>query len=403
MALTKADVFLWDHLRKAGLLPASPTVLEIGQANWYGDAPLPDGCPETEPFAIARWYYQQTLAPSRMVAIDMSGTEAALRLDLNEPVGLSKMFDATDGGNLFDITINTGTAEHVFNQAQLFRTIHDWTKPGGLMVHAAPVGAGWFDHGLYTYSPELFNLLAEANSYQFLAAFYFDIDTAEIGTDLSFQARTMAYMALRKTKDEPFRYPMQTRLAAPRRVHFYDRIPGWFTRADGHVQAYHEAVRAAPSPAVFVEVGVWEGRSTAFLAVEIANSGKAIALHCVDNFATPNNDQMSRILSKQGGSVLESFQKNLIGSPVPLTVHRGDSVRVAESFADGSIDWCFIDASHDYESVRADIQAWSPKIKRGGVLAGHDYDADTDPGVVRAVGELLPGHVVSGRCWKVRV
>ena len=49
------------------------------------------------------------------------------------------------------------------------------------------------------------------------------------------------------------------------------------------------------------------------------------------------------------------------------------SLSAAATFDADSIDYVFLDAAHDYESVRADIAAWWPKIKPGGWFAGHDY------------------------------
>jgi predicted O-methyltransferase YrrM len=50
------------------------------------------------------------------------------------------------------------------------------------------------------------------------------------------------------------------------------------------------------------------------------------------------------------------------------------SLEAAALIPDGSLDLVFIDAAHDYPSVRADIDAWRPKVRAGGVLSGHDYD-----------------------------
>lgn len=95
-----------------------------------------------------------------------------------------------------------------------------------------------------------------------------------------------------------------------------------------------------------------------------------------------------------------------------VNVFKGESPGVANIFADGIADLVFIDGAHDYRSVMADILAWKPKVRPGGVLAGHDFDTDYDPalvvfespydhgpggvhyGVIRAVKQLLPGFEV---------
>ena len=50
----------------------------------------------------------------------------------------------------------------------------------------------------------------------------------------------------------------------------------------------------------------------------------------------------------------------------------GDSADSAAGFADGSVDFVYLDADHSYDGVTRDIRAWKPKMKRGGVMGGHD-------------------------------
>jgi hypothetical protein len=63
------------------------------------------------------------------------------------------------------------------------------------------------------------------------------------------------------------------------------------------------------------------------------------------------------------------------------TVLRMTSAKAAHEFDDGQLDFAYLDAQHSYEAVKEDIRLWAPKIRKGGVLGGHDY---------------LDGHVKAG-------
>ncbi len=63
-----------------------------------------------------------------------------------------------------------------------------------------------------------------------------------------------------------------------------------------------------------------------------------------------------------------------------------------------TIDFCFIDGSHEYEDVKKDILAYLPKVKKGGILAGHDYDRIWQ-GVINAVDEILGKVEVMNGSW----
>lgn len=76
-----------------------------------------------------------------------------------------------------------------------------------------------------------------------------------------------------------------------------------------------------------------------------------------------------------------------------LTVLKGDSVEMAQHVPDESLDFVFIDADHRYQAVKADIAAWTPKVKAGGFITGHDIHLS---GVLRAVEEAFPGYTDTG-------
>lgn len=72
-----------------------------------------------------------------------------------------------------------------------------------------------------------------------------------------------------------------------------------------------------------------------------------------------------------------------------LTAMKMTSLEAAAKFAGHvKFDFIFVDAAHDYVSVRNDILAWKPLLADGGMLSGHDYDL-AYPGVVQAVRELV--------------
>lgn len=188
------------------------------------------------------------------------------------------------------------------------------------------------------------------------------------------------------------------------RPHFYHNIMGWFDFED----LYEREVRAAADDAHFVEVGAYHGKSTAFLAVEIANANKRIKLDVVDTFggsSSPGEEFMRREAEAGGGSFRHTFDANV--APVAQyvsTVVQKPSVEAAVGYADKSLDFVFLDADHSEESLTADIAAWLPKVKPGGLLAGHDLSGAW-PGVERAVRKAFGTNwqPVSLQSWEHRV
>lgn len=64
-------------------------------------------------------------------------------------------------------------------------------------------------------------------------------------------------------------------------------------------------------------------------------------------------------------------------------IYRMDSATAADKFANGSLDFVYLDGDHSLEGCYRDIVAWCPKVRRGGILAGHDY-YDNKPFMVRS-------------------
>jgi hypothetical protein len=179
-------------------------------------------------------------------------------------------------------------------------------------------------------------------------------------------------------------------------------LPGWFNFED----IYDEAVAACPEGGTLVEVGVAFGRSVAYLTRKVMESGKRIQVVAVDPWEGkwvfgPNDAPMQTHMDRYtkdvpGAGAFHAFLGGMREyAPEELerlTVVRLPSVKAAEVFRNCHL--VFIDGSHEYADVAADIQAWRQNISATshGILAGHDYDPVQFPGVVRAVEEAFGEH-----------
>ena len=173
----------------------------------------------------------------------------------------------------------------------------------------------------------------------------------------------------------------------------YKDIPGWF----GFQEAYDYALTHYPN-GTYVEIGAWMGKSTIYLAQKLKDLNSEAKFYTVDNFLGSAEHQAE--LQRLDKSLLSIYQANLDACGVTGYVNTlvMSSVEAAATFKDRSVDFVFIDGSHAYEDVKADIEAWLPKIKPGGLLAGDDYSKEWH-GVMEAVDELLPERSFIGSSW----
>ncbi len=176
--------------------------------------------------------------------------------------------------------------------------------------------------------------------------------------------------------------------------HYYQNIEGWFD----YQGFYNDIVRRLQPGNKIVEVGAWRGCSTAYLGVEIINSKKDVQLTVVDRWSWY---EAMGDLYPDPEIIYQQFLENMkpIEGKMKFQHFRMLSVEAAKLFEDGSLDFVFIDGDHTYESASADMDAWLPKIKRGGVIAGHDYQPETWDGVVKAVQEKIQNYKINGVVW----
>jgi hypothetical protein len=95
--------------------------------------------------------------------VDIDDTPDSIPLDLN--------FDAVPREQVgrYDLVTNFGTTEHVANQLNAMKIIHDLTTVGGVMIHNNPI-QGYMNHGLVNYNMKFFWMLARSNGYDWVLA-----------------------------------------------------------------------------------------------------------------------------------------------------------------------------------------------------------------------------------------
>ncbi|MEM8551045.1 MAG: class I SAM-dependent methyltransferase [Pseudomonadota bacterium] len=92
--------------------------------------------------------------------------------------------------------------------------------------------------------------------------------------------------------------------------------------------------------------------------------------------------------------VLKRFGKQM-GEGV-VKVIRSDSAGAAKEFEDGSLDFVYIDGDHSYEAVKSDLALYYPKVKKGGLIIGDDYEDGRwwKDDVIRAFHEFIAANPV---------
>lgn len=180
---------------------------------------------------------------------------------------------------------------------------------------------------------------------------------------------------------------------------YIDFEENWFN----YSELYFDIVQKYPSGSRFVEVGSWKGQSAYFMCKCIKESGKNIDFFCVDTWQGSEEHKERYDLT----NLYDTFLTNLKlfeSYYIPIKL---DSLMASKKFKDSSLDFVFIDAAHDYESVKADILAWLPKVKKNGILAGHDYYPEHPEycGVYQAVHEIFDKKLIkqSGDCFIIEL
>jgi hypothetical protein len=168
-------------------------------------------------YNIPTRYIYEVIGISDYYCIDTDGMRDALPFDLNKDIKKEHGFNKQ-----YDLVTNLGTSEHIFNQYMVFKNVHELTSVDGYMLHFLPFNLN-FNHGFFTYQPNLFMDLAIQNDYELHGLWLVEgsLDINQLGDIINYSddvlkeygQKPSRYLyiccLLKKIRDKPFVIPFQ--------------------------------------------------------------------------------------------------------------------------------------------------------------------------------------------------
>jgi predicted O-methyltransferase YrrM len=156
------------------------------------------------------------------------------------------------------------------------------------------------------------------------------------------------------------------------------------------------AAAQAPPGGTIVEVGSYHGKSAVNLAYAARRRGDGTRVFCVDTWRNTTIEHAPNV------DVFDRFLENTARYRDVIATLRGRSAEVGNEWNRGGIDVLFIDGDHSFEGVTADIRAWVPHVKPGGLVLFHDSDLpDVRRGIDACKDLLRPSR--ERKAWSIQV
>jgi hypothetical protein len=167
-------------------------------------------------------------------------------------------------------------------------------------------------------------------------------------------------------------------------------------RGSSNTKGLLDLIDYIPNNLIMAEVGCYAGESTKMFL----ESGKITLLYAIDIWED-EMDNFKKIQPSHDFSVVEkTFDESMEKFNIKkLKMYFSEAL---ESLP--TLDFIYIDANHDYEFVKDDITNALKKIKKNGLISGHDYNNES-PGVIKAVNEIFgkPDIIFSDSSWLVKI
>ena len=145
-----------------------------------------------------------------------------------------------------------------------------------------------------------------------------------------------------------------------------------------------------PKNPKIAELGVWIGETTNSLINMLKQNGYNPEYYAIDIF-TGSEEHQGFIQEKYNGSTLDIFKESLAknNNSECVTIIENTTHNASLDFTNEYFDFIYVDAAHDYDSVRQDIFDWYPKLKFDRYFAGDDYGPYGWESVTKAVDSIF--------------
>ena len=158
-------------------------------------------------------------------------------------------------------------------------------------------------------------------------------------------------------------------------------------------------IRRSDLPSLFEELGFNVGAEIGVLRGEfsemLCQGNPNLKLHCVDPW------ELYEGYDDYGTRDLENYREEAIKrlAQYDCGIIQKYSLDALSDFEDNSLDFVYLDANHSFQSVINDVCGWLKKVRRGGIISGHDYRRYVDLDVHQHVVEAISGYTYA---YKIR-
>ena len=173
-------------------------------------------------------------------------------------------------------------------------------------------------------------------------------------------------------------------------THRFNGYKEWYKSSKGNAFFYgfinmlNDIIHRLDHNSKMIEIGSHMGESTMLFASTQLFS----EVHALEPF--DGDEEFNYLFDYEWDYIESEFRTNTRIHKDIITLHKGYSWELVDKFEDNSMDLIYIDGQHTKQDVTRDLKLYLPKLKKGGIIAGHDYH-EVWPGVKDAVNKLVGG------------